>query len=846
YTLTIKDTVNGCTGSDTAEIKENKTLPIANAGSNQLLTCAITEVTLKGVAPTSGTYTYAWSGPNGFTADGITTTANKKGIYTLTIKDTVNGCTGSDTAEIKENITSPIANAGSDQLLTCAITEVTLKGESPTVAGTYTYAWTGPNDFTADGLSTTANKTGIYTLTIKDTVNGCTGSDTAEITENKTAPIANAGSDQLLTCAIPEVILQGEVPTAGGPYIYGWTGPNEFTAIGLFIIVNENGIYTFTITDKVNGCSASDTVEISRKLSVIDYLPEENISKCNWTNFNLKNISEDQNMEMSSVLYFEDMQFQQEVLSPESVLAGEYYIVFENELGCKTVKKVVFNNITCSLQLTEEVRIPSDGAYDELGELVYFDFKLYNKGDVPVSDIKLINDGEFQIIYVSGDTNLDNILDVNEVWLYTASYAITQLDLDRGYILTSSSAFGRVNDTEISVLSDDPFNSEDKDDDNDGYPDDITVVIIGSEESTLFDLSISKEVMNVSFKEGVSNKMLVHVFNDLGQKVSGVTVVEFLPVGFMYIDGSASNAGQYNKNSNTITWSHLNIDKEELLLTYDFELNAPLCTTDEYLSISEITSMDGEDVDSIPGNYLEGVSEDDIALYTIELPVGLLDFDMFISNETPDIIKKSSIVEIEFTLRNDTDFTASNVEMQLSLGDGLHLLSVIGGDGLLMIDKLRWSVKEMSSKAEYKITIEVEVFLVGDYNVGIEFISGDGLCSSTITSPITKVLAPKISFVLPTAFTPNNDEVNDVFKIPTLPVLYPNFEMKIYNRYGSLIFNYEHNGDINMEPNWWNGKLNNGESFWGTTLLPTGTYFYTIRYNDGKTKPLSSWVYLQK
>ncbi|MES2568292.1 MAG: gliding motility-associated C-terminal domain-containing protein [Bacteroidota bacterium] len=70
------------------------------------------------------------------------------------------------------------------------------------------------------------------------------------------------------------------------------------------------------------------------------------------------------------------------------------------------------------------------------------------------------------------------------------------------------------------------------------------------------------------------------------------------------------------------------------------------------------------------------------------------------------------------------------------------------------------------------------------------------------------------------AFTPNNDGDNDFFYIGNLEK-YPDNNLKIYNRYGKIIYsatNYD---------NTWNGThLGN--------ILPTGTYFYIL--NDGKDK----------
>jgi gliding motility-associated-like protein len=76
------------------------------------------------------------------------------------------------------------------------------------------------------------------------------------------------------------------------------------------------------------------------------------------------------------------------------------------------------------------------------------------------------------------------------------------------------------------------------------------------------------------------------------------------------------------------------------------------------------------------------------------------------------------------------------------------------------------------------------------------------------------------------AFTPNNDGDNDVFYIANLEK-FPDNELKIYNRYGKIVFNAKnYNND-------WNG------TYLGN-LVPTGTYFYTL--DDGIDKQYKGTV----
>ncbi|MDB4297538.1 gliding motility-associated C-terminal domain-containing protein, partial [Flavobacteriaceae bacterium] len=95
-------------------------------------------------------------------------------------------------------------------------------------------------------------------------------------------------------------------------------------------------------------------------------------------------------------------------------------------------------------------------------------------------------------------------------------------------------------------------------------------------------------------------------------------------------------------------------------------------------------------------------------------------------------------------------------------------------------------------------------------------------------------------------FTPNGDGENESFKIPNIQVLYPNYEMVVFNRYGSEVFRYQHNGDTAKEPTWWTGESDNKVDYLPGEKLPVGTYFYVIYKNKGNQKPVQGWIYLNR
>ena len=86
--------------------------------------------------------------------------------------------------------------------------------------------------------------------------------------------------------------------------------------------------------------------------------------------------------------------------------------------------------------------------------------------------------------------------------------------------------------------------------------------------------------------------------------------------------------------------------------------------------------------------------------------------------------------------------------------------------------------------------------------------------------------------IIPSAFTPDNDLVNDYWELYNIDLYFPSNIVTIYNRWGQKIFE-SIKGSYSENP--WNGRYKDEE-------LPVGSYYYTIELNEAKMENKSGSV----
>lgn len=236
FRLTVSD-IGGLTGTDDVQITvvDLNTPPVANAGSNQSITLPTSQVTLNGNLSTDnvGIITYLWTkvgGPSTFTITSpstvsTTVTGLVAGIYIFRLRVTdIAGLFNTDDIQVTVNTgnTTPVANAGPNQVITLPTSTVNVTGAgSSDDQGITGYLWTfvsGPagSAIASPTSSATAINNlvqGVYQFRLRVTdAAGLTNTDEVQITVNTAAnqsPEADAGENQSITLPTSSVTLDG-------------------------------------------------------------------------------------------------------------------------------------------------------------------------------------------------------------------------------------------------------------------------------------------------------------------------------------------------------------------------------------------------------------------------------------------------------------------------------------------------------------------------------------------------------------------------------------------------------------------------------------------------------------
>ncbi len=149
-----------------------------------------------------------------------------------------------------------------------------------------------------------------------------------------------------------------------------------------------------------------------------------------------------------------------------------------------------------------------------------------------------------------------------------------------------------------------------------------------------------------------------------------------------------------------------------------------------------------------------------------------------------------------------------------------------------------------------------------DYTTGYTVQPEDEMSGEFINTAIAKAVAPdgselsdsstvivtveQCEMVVPTGFSPNDDGIQDVWRIKCLEK-YPDARVEIFNRWGNRVFEKKNFGNTDVHGvagAWWDGYSTSKRTF-GSGKLPAGTYYYILYLQNGQ-EPLNGYIFLNR
>lgn len=251
YTLTATDPTNGCFSFDLMEVFANVSAPSITASSTATLDCITTSANIIATTTTSPV-SYNWTG-SGIISGATSSTAivNQPGTYTIVITNSSNGCSTTSVVSVFQDISAPsiTVNASSTSICSGGTTTLTASSSDDPITD---YTWSpGPLNGAIQNVSPLANT--LYSVVVTNTVNGCTSTETVNITVHTIPTLTISGNTNI--CKGSSTTLTGNGATS-----YTWSSGANTTSISVSPTLTTS--YSVNGED-ANGCVNTATTSVN-------------------------------------------------------------------------------------------------------------------------------------------------------------------------------------------------------------------------------------------------------------------------------------------------------------------------------------------------------------------------------------------------------------------------------------------------------------------------------------------------------------------------------------------------------------------------------------------------------
>ena len=787
-------------------------------------------------------YAIGWSGPNGFGTMNEDITALVAGDYWLQVMD-ANGCEQTDTITLVAPSTAQFTFAvtGTD----CSGTpigaiDVTIDaGETP-----MTFAWSGPNGFTATNEDITALEIGSYTATITDAV-GCVSIQTQSVNGPTTlfagANVSFYGQYNLQCLGDSTGAIELDPLGGNGPFSVLVSGPGGYNSTAFDHTALIAGNYQINITDAL-GCTLDTLVTLTEPNAILDATLNLSLypSGTNVSCYGSADGSIDATITGGTGPYTflwlapDSTAYTAEDLNGAAADSSAYALVVTDANQCSFVTDAILtqpaaaitsafilsnyngNNVSCSGN--------NNGAIDASVAGGSPSYELLWTGP----------DG-----FVSSNTDLDSLIAGTYIFTVTDTNGCvlsTPVVLTEPQIIDASfTIFNHPSGSNISCAgaSDGSLDAGIAGG-TPGYtyfwsgPNGFT-----SGQLQLTGLAAGQYCLNITDANGCNAEECITLTEP--QPLAATATTQPANCGALIgsIDlsvtgGSAPFSYAWSNGNTTEDLSGLTPNNYDVIIT---DVNG--CTTSTTAIVSGSPGVDGNA--AITNNLCNGGTEGSLDLSVLS---GTAPFSYAWSDgiTTEDRIQLGAgLYGVQVTDANGctwsddwmvSESTAIIVDSTLSVYNGGYNVSSTGGsNGTISIEVSGGAPPYTIAWSNGSTGTDLYNLSAGTYIVTITDANG---CVTVRTIILTE---PQ-DLDMPTGYTPNGDGSNDYFVVHGLDA-YPNNQFTVVNRWGNVVYD-----QLNYA-NTWSGENSKGEQ------LPNGTYFVILTINKGE-RTLQGYVDLRR
>ncbi len=782
YTVTVTDAVS-CTAIQTTTISQPT--PLNGIITGTAVSCFGSNDGSIAITPSGGTapYTYSWS--NSSTTQNLSNIS--AGNYVVTITD-FNNCQ----TTLSTTITTP-----ADFTVTTTVIHPMCSGHSDGEIQTntnggvlpFTYIWSG-------GLSGSNPQNigaGTYNLTVTDD-NGCTATTTATVTA-PSAIVATFNNTPATCFNTNDGMIQTVISGGTSPYFYTWSG-------GLNGSSPQNvvpGSYTVTITDQ-NNCSIVETTTVSSPpallISTIENPPICGQSGNIIANVSGGNIPYNYTWSPSANTGNSD--------TASGLLGGVYMVTVTDATGCTAVSNPISFSSSSNLVVNSTILHPqcqtNTGTISitPISGVAPFTYNWSSNANVGNVNLATNLSGGNYNITVTDAHNCDTVLNItlDAATVLTGSATIVEATCGQNNgAITYNVNTGTAPFTYSWSNTSNNVNMIDN-----LAPGDYDLVVTDSNNCSIL------ETITVNSSDSLT---VIDSIIQLGCEENGK----------IYLTVSGGNPPYiYTWSSNANTG---NVPDATGLIAGNYSVtisDSDDCSIIKSYTISEIIPFDIDVVEEVNNDCplqndgritVNAIHTNNPVTYswsnggttpTIDnLPSG--EYTVTVTDIVTNCVKVEEFIITSpptYTIDIGSDFTVTaGSEITLQVNNPVEgvVYTWMGSDGFSAI----------GTNVSTIVNSET-VFTV----------SGQFSDCPPVTAQIIVTTTSQVDVQIPTAFSPNNDGKNDIFRVIAFTEINIT-EFKIFNRFGEVIYN--------NTAGEWNG-IHQGKR------VPNGAYVYLIRYTS--------------